>query len=477
MRRVAYAAVAALSAGAVAACGSPSPSVPSTGAHGGTVVPGHGAVPTTTPASASSTTSTVAAGSPTTSLAPSPGARTTTTVPASPATPTADPAAIGSTRLALVGASGGLWELTGGTEVSVGGPSGFAAAHPTFSADGQWLAFLEMPAQVNSSAQPELWLARSDGRDAHQVQAGLDAESLQWSPSGASLLVTTAGATGPSQVIIVSSDGSSRQLASGLVTTAGWSPDGSEVAMSVTNHDATGFTSVIETVPTGGGLPTVWKTSTADVLEVAGWWTNWGIAYWDDPNGSASIAADGLALYVLPGAAQTARPMGNTLVRSDWLGDDSSGNATFVAGGSRVEWQGKSVQTCTPFACRAVAVPAGTVSVDPAISATGQIAFVEGKASSSYSSDPGQVSAWEADHTLWVAAKGSDRPVQVSGGEGASAPRWSPDGRQLMFVRGDSLCVVPAGGGRATVVASGLQEPPDYYGQEQWLFQYAWATG
>src|SRR5581483_6896820 len=133
---------------------------------------------------------------------------------------------------------------------------------------------------------------------------------------------TTAGATGPSQVMVVSPNGSARQLASGLVTTASWSPDGSEVAMSVTNHNATGFTSVIETVPAGGGLPTVWRTSMADVLEVAGWWTNWGIAYWDDPSGSSSIAADGLTLDVVPGAAQTPHSLGVTLVRYDWLGSD-----------------------------------------------------------------------------------------------------------------------------------------------------------
>ena len=479
VRRAAPAAAAALSAILLAGCGSSSPSSAPSPHRGSTTGVGVGTGPTTTTAPVPTTSASVPPGaSPSPSSAPRPGASTTSTTGAPTGAPVAHPSAIGSTRLAFVGTSGGLWELTGGAETPVAAPAGFGAQHPTFSADGHWLAFLEIPdPATNSSAQPELWLARSDGRLAHQIPAALDAESLQWSPSGAALLVTTAGATGPSQVMVISSDGSARQLASGLVTTAGWSPDGSEVAMSVTNHNATGFTSVIETVPTGGGLPTVWKTSTADVLEVAGWWTNWGIAYWDDPNGSASIAADGLALYVLPGAAQTPHSLGTALVRSDWLGSDNTGEATMVAGGSRVEWQGKAVQTCTPFTCRALTVPAGTVSVDPAMAGSGQIAFVEGKASGSFTADPSQVSAWEAGHTLWVAAKDSDRPVAVSGGQGASAPRWSPDGRQLMFVRDDSLWVLPAGGGRPTSVVSGLAEPSDYYGQEQWAFQYAWSAG
>lgn len=477
VRRVGPAILAALSAIALAACGSSSPAASPSEHHGPKVGAGAGGASTTTTAPAPATSSTVAGTSPDTSVPPTPGASTTTTSTAVPGAPSAHPSAIGTTRLAFVGSSGAVWELTGGSEVEVAAPSGFTASHPCFSADGHWLAFLETPSRAGSSAQPQLWLARSDGRQARQIPAALDAESLQWSPSGAALLVTTAGATGPSQVMVVSADGTARQLASGLVTTAGWSPDGSEVAMSVTNHNATGFTSVIETVPNGGGLPTVWRTSTADVLEVAGWWTDWGIAYWDDPNGSASIAADGLALDVLPGAAQSPHSLGVTLVRSDWLGSDGAGDATFVLGGSRVEWQGKAVQTCRPFTCRAVEIPTGTVSVDPAISSSGQIALVEGKASASYTADPSQVSAWEANHTLWTVAKGSSRPVQVSGGQGASAPRWSPDGRQLMFVRDDSLWVLPAGGGRATSVVSGLAEPPDYYGQEQWLFQYAWAAG
>lgn len=477
VRRVGPALLAALGAISLAACGPSSPSAAPTTHRGTTIGIGVGAGSTTTTASAPTTSSTAAGLSPSTSIASSPGASTTTTTPAPPGAPPADPSAIGSTRAAFVGGSGVLWELAGGTETQVAAPAGFGASHPSFSADRHWLAFLELPAPTNSSAQPELWLARSDGHQSRQVPAALDAESLQWSPSGASLLVTTAGATGPSQVMVISPDGSARQLASGLVTTAAWSPDGSEVAMSVTNHNATGFTSVVETVPTGGGLPTVWKTSTADVLEVAGWWTNWGVAYWDDPNGSASIAADGLTLDVVPGAAQTPYSLGNMLVRSDWLGADGAGDATMVAGGSRVEWQGKTVQTCSPFTCRAVTLPAGTVSVDPAISSAGQIAFVEGKASSSYTSDPSQVSAWEASHTLWVAAKGSDKPVLVSGGQGASAPRWSPDGHQLMFVRDDALWVLPAGGGRPARVASGLAEPPDYYGQVQWALQYAWSAG
>jgi dipeptidyl aminopeptidase/acylaminoacyl peptidase len=384
--------------------------------------------------------------------------------------------AIGAARLAFVAADGSLWELTNGTEVKVASPSGYTASRPAFSLDGHWLAFMETPNRPTGSAsQPQLWLAASNGRQAHELPAALDAEFLAWSPSGASLLVTTAGAAGPSEVMVVTTDGRARSLASGLVTSASWSPDGAEVAMSVTNHSAAGFTSVVQTVPLGGGLPTVWRTSTQDVLEVAGWWTNWGIVYWDDPSGSSSIAADGLALDVLSGAAQTPRPVANMLVRPDWLGSNDAGAATVVQGGGRVEWQDKTVQACSPYSCRAIPVPSGSVSVDPAMSHSGDIAFVEGKASQSYSSDPAQVASWETGHTLWVSAKGA-APVEVNGGQSACAPTWSPDSRRLMFVRGNGLWVVASGGGRASEVVSGLGAPADYYGQRQWLYQFAWAA-
>ena len=389
--------------------------------------------------------------------------------------PKVDPAALSGTRLAFVSGNA-LWEVNAGRLTEVAAPTGFVPSHPTFSADGRWLAFLET-SSGSSTAMPELWLATSAGRSAHVVSAAPDPEALEWSPSGEKLLVTTAGATGPAQVLVVEPSGSTTQLGSGLVASGAWSPDGTEAGISLTNHGATGFTSVIESVPATGGLPTVWQTNTQDVLEVAEWWSGWGIVYWDDPDGSASIAADGLKLDALSAPTKTPHPLADTLVRSDWLSAGPSEGVALVQGGDRLEWEGKSVALCKPYGCQSVPSPSGSVTLDPALSSQGELAYVQGSASQSFDASPAQVSSWEAGHSLWVEPAGAKAPTQLAGGSAANAPVWSSGGRRLMFVKADGLWVLPAPGGTPMEVASGLSVPPSYYGQVQWLYQFAWVAG
>lgn len=392
--------------------------------------------------------------------------------------PKVDAAALAGTRLVFV-SSGGLWEVDGGQLIQVAAPSGYAPSHPVFSADGKWLAFIETSTGTSGSAagSAQLWLASADGRSAAAVHSVTDPETIAWSPTGAEILVTTSGANGPAEVQVVQPSGSVSTLGSGLVATAAWSPDGSQVGMSITNHEATGFTSVVEVTSPTGGLPTVWHTDTQDVLEVAAWWSGWGIAYWDDPQGSASIAADGLPLDALAGPGQSAHQVAETLVRSDWLDPGPGTEVALVGGGDRVEWDGKTVATCTPYTCTSVPEPSGTVTVDPALSGHGTLAYVEGSASQSFDSGPSQVAAWEDGHTLWTLAPGSKTPTEVQGALGANAPQWSADGQQILFVRDGSLYLIPAAGGKAVEVATPLTEPTSYYGQVEWLTQFVWSSG
>ena len=430
-----------------------------------------------------STTSTEGGGGGGGSVTGPPGSSQTTTGRGAGAPPTTvvtsqpkvDAGALSGTRLAFVSGNA-LWEASGGSLVEVAAPTGFLPSHPTFSADGRWLAFLETPSG-SSTAMPEFWLATSAGRSAHVVSAAPDPEALQWSPSGEKLLVTTAGATGPAEVLVVDPNGTTTVLGSGLVASAAWSPDGSEAGISLTNHGATGFTSVLESVSATGGLPSVWRTNTQDVLEVAGWWSGWGIIYWDDPDGSASIAADGLELDALSAPAQTPHPLADTLVRSDWLATGPNAGVALVEGGNRLEWDGKSVALCRPDGCQSVPTPSGSVTVDPALSTQGELAYVQGSASQSFDSSPAQVASWEAGHSLWVEPAGAKAPSQLAGGGGANAPAWSADGRQLMFVKSAGLWILPVAGGTPKEVASDLSVPPSYYGQVQWSYQFTWVAG
>src|SRR5207302_3327818 len=71
--------------------------------------------------------------------------------------------------------------------------------------------------------------------------------------------------------------------------------------------------------------------------------------------------------------------------------------------------------------------------------------------------------------SIWLAAvDGSEAPRAFTSGEHKdSAPRWSPDGRSIAFVRHEQdskdteVCVIPAGGGEARVLLTWKDEVSD----------------
>jgi dipeptidyl aminopeptidase/acylaminoacyl peptidase len=71
---------------------------------------------------------------------------------------------------------------------------------------------------------------------------------------------------------------------------------------------------------------------------------------------------------------------------------------------------------------------------------------------------------WKRDRQIWVVDLGHGEPRQLTrGAEKAGAPVWSPDGREVVFLRKvkgkSALHVIAVDGGEATVVATGGLEP------------------
>jgi TolB protein len=89
-----------------------------------------------------------------------------------------------------------------------------------WSPDGRWLAFNRVRA---GGAQPEVWLVRPNGRDAHRLVRG---GAPAWSPSGRWIAFD-----GPHGVWAVHPDGSGRRrIVAGNVGSLKWSPDGRRIA-------------------------------------------------------------------------------------------------------------------------------------------------------------------------------------------------------------------------------------------------------
>jgi len=96
----------------------------------------------------------------------------------------------------------------------------------------------------------------------------------------------------------VTPSGSRRILATGgYLTGPAWSADGMRIAVGTATFTGGQWHSSLDVLGLTGGPPTVVTATTANVIELAGWWQDGtGLLYWLDFQGSASIAADGLPL-------------------------------------------------------------------------------------------------------------------------------------------------------------------------------------
>jgi hypothetical protein len=146
--------------------------------------------------------------------------------------------------------------------------------------------------------------------------------------------------------------------------------------------------------------------------------------------------------------------------------------------GGRVIWQDRAVQICgLAAACRSVPAPPSTVTLDPAWSpASGTLALVRAPYVASAGFPQNAVAAWYDAHQLWLydPAQRSLRELDASG---ASVPTWAADGESLLYVAQDGLWLLPSLSGRPVQIAGPLFPPddwPTFYGQVNWLSQFAW---
>ncbi|MBV9102916.1 MAG: hypothetical protein JO060_04945 [Candidatus Eremiobacteraeota bacterium] len=219
---------------------------------------------------------------------------------------------------------------------------------------------------------------------------------------------------------------------------------------------------------------------------LAGWSRNSGLLFWLDPMHSASLAADGLPLMTLPIAQNaTARPRTVTtmLPYHDWLAWDPSHRLVLlVAGGPRIAWHGKALERCDTVDVRCVSIlnERGSVSLDPAWSADGRVAFVRANdlGDGWGFSAPEGFAAWVASRKLWTAnADGSNAQRLDAAGRGIYAPAWSTKGR-LVYVRDATLWSLRPGDRSPVRIAGPFANAPDpmgMYGYIAWSALYAWS--
>ena len=109
---------------------------------------------------------------------------------------------------------------------------------PTFSRDGQWIAFDAYKQGFNNSSA-ECWIARRDGRDLKRLVFGA---TPRFSPDGKRLLFMRQRVNDPTKeegIYMINRDGSSEKRI-GPGRWPDWSPDGSEIVFSMGGQAAGG---------------------------------------------------------------------------------------------------------------------------------------------------------------------------------------------------------------------------------------------
>jgi Tol biopolymer transport system component len=417
----------------------------------------------------------------------------------------------------LAVASGGQLRLidNDGQANSLGGPG--VVSSPSWSADGNWVAFLRTPAPPPgkpwTTENSALWVARTDGTDAHSISPpDGDVTQFAWGPAGtksqANWEILAFSASYPpryiSRIYLAAPATKRLHVFASFNDLIGfsWAPGGNSLAISYRTSPTAGFKGILEFSPLNGATPrTLYTLPEGGYVKLATWWPNGkGVVFWSDPAGSASIAADGLSLDSLDVATGVVANLATTLTYTNWLAWSPDGRTLAVVDGpNRSIWgSGKHVVLCTVpdmqrlgAACQTVPLPAGpVVSLEPAWTAGGSLLFVvapgtkagtigpppeaPATAAGPYSSQ--DVAAWYNAQQVYSVVPGSDRATVVAAaGMGAHTPTPTPHG--LLFVRGDRLWYLPTGSATPLVLAGGLQSPSpygNYYGYIDWSEDYAW---
>ena len=232
------------------------------------------------------------------------------------------------------------------------------------------------------------------------------------------------------------------------------------------------------------------SSSTGDFIPCL--WTRHAqqIFYWQSPEHSASLLADGLELFSVPVNGGAARSLNvKTLLHRDWIAESPTGESlVLVAGYGRETWERKRIAIFS-YATRQLRYLTGdtTAALAPAWSPDGaRIVYTScPDAKQIGGGDPAR-RLMEQRRIHRVDAAGNSTPVRLTHDERYrdESPIWLANGERILFARLDrndraALWLMDAKGRRPVEVAGPLTLENSwfgFYGYIDWRSCFDWTT-
>jgi Tol biopolymer transport system component len=361
-------------------------------------------------------------------------------------------------------------------------------SQPRWSSSGEWLAFRKGDYQV--------WMMSADGNGARSLNEGAAVDAFAWAPAddrlayvaAAGLQVISADSLVPVTLTPPSLPGHGPGRMGRIVCEwQKWQPDRPLTYQGLWKVSANGE-QLAELY--ASGVP----EKGAAVL--AGWSLDGQyILFWQGEILSASMLADGVALYSLPaGGGEPIKLVDTVLVHDDFLAPAPEGDRLAVtAGGYRATWTNKRVAVVEASVGELTwLTDESEVAFSPAWSPDGShLAYAA-------MPDEGDLVGGEdarlgmMERRIWVVnAQGEPQLQQLTDAPTYrdERPLWSADGSHILFARLDaegraSLWLIPTGGGDPRQMVNELTPLPGpasdwfgYYGHVEWDQLFDWWPG
>ncbi|MGH2893541.1 MAG: hypothetical protein ACRDPM_09785, partial [Solirubrobacteraceae bacterium] len=361
---------------------------------------------------------------------------------------------------------------------------GGKAWSPQFSPDGRWLAY-SRSAPANSGSP----VVVKAGGGTMRSPLGSGIQTWWWAPSGATLY----GVNHRGQLLRARPGGHVRIVAGGARTfagAAGAAPDGREIATNSSGCIPPGF--ALDTVAVGSGSQRTAVSRRTSLATFAVWSPDWRwLLYWARSMCSASLSADGWPLEAVPadGSHVPARAVAHMLLDPDFL--TWCGGRLIAASTPSRETQlgSRLLATGPPAWHQRTIAPATRLSwVSPTCAPSGSVlAAAAGPRTTDAGFGVQHRSIWLLSPSGAIVRRLTTAPADDLSDE---APRFSRDGRWILFVRSrvithgstaisqDTLELVRAARGGPAVavpVATFTSNDFSFYDHFQWPSEIAWS--